>query len=254
MFRSALAILTLALGSVAANAATMVLYDGSLNTTPDQQKWNYQAMTTPPFGIPSATQSASGGVTTLDTTPATSDRAGYSSNPSDPNWPTLDRSGDGYTIRFKVRIQSETHSSNDRAGFSAIVLSSDKKGLELAFWGNEIWAQHDDPNQYFTHGEGVALDSNALIEYDLAMKGGTYWLLAGGTIKLTGPVRDYTGYTGPIDPYETPSFLFFGDDTSSAAARADIAKIEFLDYATPEPASLALLAAGGLALIRRRRG
>ena len=40
-----------------------------------------------------------------------------------------------------LKLLSETHSTNDRAGLSLIVLSSDLRGIELGFWTNEIWAQ-----------------------------------------------------------------------------------------------------------------
>ena len=55
------------------SAQAVVLYDGSLgggNETPDDQGWWY--ITNPETGS-SAMQSASGGVTTLDTTPSSGD-------------------------------------------------------------------------------------------------------------------------------------------------------------------------------------
>jgi hypothetical protein len=36
---------------------------------------------------------------------------------------------------------------------------------------------------------------------------------------LSGSLRDYTAFSGPVDPYETPNLIFIGDDTSSASAR-----------------------------------
>ena len=41
-------------------------------------------------------------------------------------------------------------------------------------------------------------------------------MLQWACLRLQGGVRDYTSFTGPIDPYETPNFLFIGDDTTSA--------------------------------------
>src|SRR3954454_4104234 len=126
---------------VSGSRADSLLYDGSLNTTPNSQGWFY--------GTDSllATQSAAGGVTTFSTTAASSIRAGYSTlNPITnqvlPGMPILDRAG-GYTVQFDVKLDSESHASNDRAGFSLIALSSDSKGIELGFWTNQVWAQSD---------------------------------------------------------------------------------------------------------------
>lgn len=233
-------------------ARATVMYDGSLATAPGSQGWLY--VTVPLVGA-LATESVSGGAVTLDSTPDGNERAGYF-NTVYPSTPVLDRAT-GFTVQFTMRLRSEEHQSADRAGFSLIALSNDKKGLELAFWMNEVWAQNDSNSgpayAYFTHGEGASLDANAgLIQYDLAVHGSTYWVLAGGAQILTGTVRDYTGYTGTLDPYETPNFLFFGDDTGSASARTEISRFEVLNYATPEPASLLLLAVGALGLFRRR--
>ena len=125
-----------------------------------------------------------------------------------------------------------------------IVLGSDSKGLELGFWNNEVWAQNDSPR--FTHGEGAAINTTAaLTDYALTIQGNSYTLRANGLGLLSGQVRDYSAFGAP---YTSKNFLFFGDDTSSAAARTDIARVTL--GAVPEPASLALLAAGGSGLTR----
>ena len=67
-----LAVLEFVLGVSSVQA--VVLYDGSGNQTPDNQGWLYA---TEPITGASATQSASGGVTTLDTMPQITDKAGY---------------------------------------------------------------------------------------------------------------------------------------------------------------------------------
>jgi hypothetical protein len=102
-----------------------------------------------------------------------------------------------------------------------IVLGEDAKGIELAFWQNEIWAQHDDATGgLFTHGEGIAFaTTTGLITYQLSIQNDTYTLTADGQPILTGPVRDYSPFDGFPDPYETPNFLFLGDDTTSAETR-----------------------------------
>ena len=54
----------------------------------------------------------------------------------------------------------------------------------------------------------------------------------------------------PVDPYETPSFLFFGDDTTSGEAIAELSFIEVV----PEPATAAVLLMGfATALAKRKR-
>jgi len=97
------------------------------------------------------------------------------------------------------------------------VLGSDKKGIELGFWTNAVWAQSDSP--LFTHAETTNLNTTAAaVDYALSIGPTHYALFTNGVPVLSGPVRDYTAFTGPVDPYETPNFLFFGDNTSSAQA------------------------------------
>ncbi|MDQ4076381.1 MAG: hypothetical protein M3220_09070, partial [Chloroflexota bacterium] len=203
---------------------TVVLYDGALGGTPDRQGFLYL---TQPLRA-EATQSFEDGVTTLDTTVVREEMVGYFSRST--LMPTLDRMR-GYTVSFTVQVASEDHAGSDkdgdgvgdRAGFSVIVLGEDLKGIELGFWEDEIWAQADgiNPpgNEIFTHAEGVAFDTTSdLLPYELTIRGDVYTLAMDSQVLLSGPLRDYTAFTGPIDPYETPNFLFLGDDTSSAQA------------------------------------
>lgn len=219
----------------------IVLFDGSTNTRPDQQGWFY--LTNPTVGS-SATATAGGGVTTLDTTAVIGDQAGYFSRitglGSHPLMPTLDRAS-GYTVRLDARLVSEAHASDDRAGFSLIVLGEDLRGVELGFWTNEVWAQADSP--LFTHAEGAAFNTTVATRYDLSVLGDSYTLFAGGSPLLTGALRDYSAF-GP--PYTTRSFLFVGDDTSSAGARVELARIGVTLAAIPEPGSAVLLGIGVL--------
>ena len=164
--------LSLLAGITSAEAATVTLYDGSLNTAPSSQGWNL----IPLGGVP--TVSVGGGATTLNTTSSDGISAGYFRSNS-----TLNRTT-GYTLSFTVQLLAEDHSNlaaqnntavdniADRAGFSVIVLSSDRRGIELGFWTNDsnttnrIWAQNDgavkaDPNNApagtrFTHAEGTS--------------------------------------------------------------------------------------------------
>ena len=189
-------------------------------------------------------ESVSGGATVLTTTAP--ERAGFSIfSPI-----TLDRSS-GYQVTFDLQLAAESHSSNDRAGLSVIVLGSDHMGIELGFWTplgspvNEVWAQ----NAGFTHGEGAVFDTTQRTLYTLTVSGNSYDLTAGGTQLITGALRDYSGFGLP---YTLPDFIFVGDDTFSADAstRFFAATVD-----TPEPASFVLggLLVAGMVLRRSYR-
>jgi hypothetical protein len=194
------------------------LYDGRLGTTPDHQGWVY--LTDPLLGA-SATQSAAAGATTLDTPAAASDKAGYFGF----GLATMNRHT-GYTVSCTLQLTSESHTSNDRAGLSLIVLSADQLGVELGFWSNQIWAQ----NVGFTHGESATFDPTAAtVSYALT--------IAGGTPLLSGAVRDYSAFGAP---YNQSNFLFVGDDTSEAAAKVNLTSVTY--SSVPEPAPILLLA------------
>ncbi|MFP4140309.1 MAG: PEP-CTERM sorting domain-containing protein, partial [Phycisphaerae bacterium] len=162
----------------------------------------------------------------------------------------LDRGGDGYTVEFDARLISESHSSADRAGFSAIALSSDGLGIELGFWEDEVWAQS---GADFQHAEGASFDTTArMVTYQLAVEASGYTLYADGAELLTGSLRDYSAHANLV--YSQSDFLFFGDNTTSAAGSVELGPISVLDAAVPEPATMGLLSLGGLVLLLRRRG
>jgi hypothetical protein len=171
----------------------------------------------------------------MDTTELGNDTyAGWISNgASVSGFPILDRTA-GSQVDFTIQVEAESHENNIRAGFSIIVLSDDAMGVELAFWENEIWAQGDDiTGGLFKHGEGTSFaTTTALTEYQLSILADTYTLTANAQPILTGPVRDYSGFEGFPDPYETPNFLFVGDDTTSAQARV---RIHFISVTGAEP-------------------
>ncbi|BAY21387.1 putative Ig [Calothrix sp. NIES-2100] len=215
----------LLIGTNAASAA--VLYNGSsINSqTPAQQGWLYLASKISP--VPSAIATING--TILDTSGTNANYAGYfRQSPV-----TLDRSK-GYTITFRVQINSESHSSNNRAGFSMIAVSNklateqQPYGIELGFWENSIWAQ----NVGFSRGENVAYNTKASGKtYKLAVKDSKYKLFVNGVVApiLQGNLRQYIGFTPPLgnkNPYTIPNLLFLGDNTTSAKAKVTIVGVE----------------------------
>lgn len=225
----------LALSVLASAADAQVLYDGSLGTTPTSQ--GLFAFPPGPF------YSTAGGATTLDTTASDTIAAGYTSSVP----LTLNRAA-GYTIRLDASLLSNAGTNPDRAGFSLIALSSDKVGIELGFHTNEIFAQNDSP--LFVRGEtSLFVPTTLPHRYDLTILGSTYQLRADGISVLTGPLRDYTAFTGSPDVYETPNFLFLGDDSTSARG---VTQLSYVSVIAPEPTSLAAVAAVSL-LARRRR-
>lgn len=203
---------------------TTVYYDGRLGTLPAAQDMLYASALSGP------TQTLTPGGVIFDTLVAPFGQlhqAGYAPNPE--LLPRLSRTI-GYTVTVAVQVLQETHSSSDRAGFSLLALSDDNngtepvKGIELGFWEDEVWAQNDaTQGDYFTHGEGVAWDTTtAVITYTLHVITDTYHLAANGAPLLSGPIRDYTGFEGAIDPYETPNIIALGDNTTFAGARIQL--------------------------------
>ncbi|GBC63654.1 hypothetical protein DENIS_4652 [Desulfonema ishimotonii] len=218
-----------------APAETITLYDSTSGSLPGAQGWVFAALPLP--NSVAQNFDADTGAAHLDTTTKTGDSAGYfSSIPeyelgpgmtsparSHPDMPdNLDRAA-GFVVSFEVRIDSEAHNYEHRAGFSVIVTSDDfAKAIELGFWEGEIWAQEGGTENLFTHAEGVARDTRSQMTlYALKVEGDTYELSADGTPILSGPLRDYSAFSGapPLNyPYQTPNFIFLGDDTSSASA------------------------------------
>ena len=203
---------------------SITLYDDTLGTLPgDQPNMIY-------FGLGMATQAVvAEGVEFVSDQTA---QAGFTPEPS--IMPVLDPSR-GFSVDFELQVLNETHVSDDRAGFSLILLGDDNRGVELGFWANEIWAQSDTP--LFTHAEGVAFDTTAaLTDYRLQVYGDSYQLRADDILILSGPTRDYTPFTGLIDPYEVPNYLFLGDNTTRASAGVILGEVRIQDCC-PEPAS-----------------
>ena len=207
------AVSLLFLGSLSSGPA-QTLYDADLGTLPEAQGWSYAALG---VGI---IKTLSGNSVLLDTSSQSGNQAGWSRIAA----PPLDRSR-GFTLLFTAQLNTEAHLNNNRAGFSVIVLGSDTNGIELAFWTNTIFAQDGPPN-LFVHAEDVAFTTvGHFVDYALTMVGSNYVLRANGTPILSGLVRDYTSFSGPINPYRSPNFMFFGDDTTSAGGSVNVSHL-----------------------------
>lgn len=195
-------------------ARAQVLYEGTQGTLPDAQGWTYGA-----FAFNTIVKQATDNSVLLDTTSTTQNSAGWSPATA----LLLDRAA-GFALAFTARINAETHNNAHRAGFSVIVLGTDTNGVELAFWTTNIFAQSDAP--LFNHAEDTAFSTtNAFVDYALVLAASNYVLHANGTPILAGAARNYTAFNGFPNPYRTPNFIFFGDDTGSAAAAVNVRRI-----------------------------
>lgn len=240
-FRYALA-LVVGLGSNAASAASVVLFDAANNTLPNAQGWTFASL---PIVSPSITS----GALSFSTTADSFIQAGYGRADQLLNTVT------GFDLSLRgLAISSEAHSTTHRAGFSLISVGSDRtKALELAFWSNEVWA-YDFTNGAFVHGPGVGVNTTMAHDYTLRVRNNQWSLAVDGVFTtLSGSLVNYTPAVLLIDPYDIPNTLFFGDDTSSASASISLGSITLT--AVPLPAAIWLLAGALCGVFRGvRRG
>ena len=234
-------------------ATVFILYDEAQGNLPDDQAWLSYAAN---GGV--ATSIVVAGGVNLQTDASAS--AGFSNYALFPLgfkkslFPTLN-SATGFTLSFAMQLHAEAHSSNDRAGFSIILLDENNLGVELGFWQDSIWSQSDNP-LFQAKDEQVAFNSTAsMISYDLTILQSDYYLTQNGSILLTGGLKDYSAFTGGPGgtsiPYSLPSYLFLGDDTSSASANVTLGRILLSDtaqFSVPEPSLIALICIGLLGL------
>ena len=246
MFRYAL--LSLTVVAFARTVCGVTLYDAALGTLPAEQQWLTVLDA-------STVESHDGMLASLDTTAVRGDQSGYfSEDPftgtfvSHPDMPVLDRAA-GYTVDFEVQIIAEAHNVrddngdglDDRAGFSVIAISQDLAGLELGFFEDRVWAYAaagEGASSLFTQAEGADFDTTAsVVRYQLSVLDDTYALLADGALLLAGNLRDYnpSGVSALTDPYDNPSFLFLGDDTTSAESNVLLGDVVVDLFAAPLP-------------------
>lgn len=238
------AVALLATLAAPARATTTVLYDGAVagQTPADQGYFSYQSY---PAGA-AATATAAAGGTILSSLDPLGDYMGYTSTPPG-NLPALTRS-EGYTLTFTVQLLAEAGAHPDRAGFSLVLLGDDSKGIELAFWSGEVWAQNDGENDpapgrgLFTHGEGAALDTTAApVTYTVVVKDNGYRLLTGGAELLAGPLREYKPSLAEVlanplrGAYYAGKLIFLGDNTSAAGAEVMLTGVALETVAAAPP-------------------
>jgi hypothetical protein len=205
-----------------AQAGEILLYDADRGDLPQDQRW--MTYTLNPLVRPQPEQAATADGVRLDTSNNFNHSAGYFNHrsllgfftrPKNRLFPALDPT-DGFSLGFELQIHDEDHLSQNRAGFSVILLGQDLFGIELGFWEGSIWAQS---GPSFTRAETVSFDTRLdLITYQLTILNTEYLLLADGTEILRGSTRDYSSASTFPDPYDEPNMLFLGDDTTSASA------------------------------------
>ena len=223
-------------------AQTVTLYDATQPRSISEQGWPLLAS---PFlgNTVAETQVVDG--TELDTVDPIGDRGGYFS--LDPVLQVLRleampeiQSALGTSVRFQLEVQQESHVEGeagdgnsdglaDRAGFSVIAVNDQRQAIELGFWTDRVWAQDDAReglSNLFTQSEGIAIDTTVRRDYSLLLTETSYQLFEGaGESILSGTLRDYSPFAGSIDPYETPNFLFFGDNTTRGESRVVLGSI-----------------------------
>jgi predicted extracellular nuclease len=213
----------------------------------DLSGWLFGSSTNPP-NPPILTVNVAANQSSLNTTANSTTQAGFLRNDR-----VLDRSL-GYTLSFTTQILAESHANtdrnadglDDRAGFSATVIGNDLKGLDIGFFSDRLWVQEGGTGaNLLTQAESISFDTTKLATYTLTVLGNTYTLQSkeiGGsnaTATLYGSLRDYTASLATVTlsgqtvaPYNTPNFIFFGDNATSTNASFTLKDISINDGKT----------------------
>ncbi|NJM62997.1 MAG: tandem-95 repeat protein, partial [Oscillatoriales cyanobacterium RU_3_3] len=255
-------------GTVSETSATVLgptfLYNGLVGNTPSSQGWLDLTNLNAASPATTASEIFSGNGANLNSNAAESIYAGYSSHTAlgtlvNPSFPLLDRNAGsvsvGFEISFNLQIISESRTNPNEAGFSIVVVTSDRKAIELGFQqlsattGN-IFARGDgitpnpggQTNGLFLPAENISYNINRVINYTLSIQGDSYSLFGqvndgspmfGPNLELRGPLRDYSAFAGSIDPYETPNFLFLGDNATEAKANINLTQVFWQNRSNP---------------------
>ena len=166
----------------------------------------------------------------------------------------------GYSLTFDLQVTLENHMGADRnndgfgdeAGFAVTVIGADKKGIQLNFWEDRIWAQQTDCLHHLnesaygsTMGRGTGVDS--LPHYKLDVKGSTYTLYREGSQILSGALKSY----GTCSNAGTANSFFIGDNSKSAGSTVRWSSMSV--QTVPEPASVFALGLGALGTLIAKR-
>ncbi len=219
-----------------------MLYDASSNVAPDASPWGWTygaaGVLTHPVTAPSGN-----GYVTLSTGSINANSVGWAKSS-----PIILDPTKGFNTTWNVQLVSESHASDNlRAGLSFFALGSDKKGVEIGFWQDRIFAYND--NQAFSPGESYSMDTMAAMHtYSLNVTGTTYKLLIDGVDRLDGSTRNYAAVRAQ---YNVANALWFGDDTSRAQSVSRWGSMSA--SAVPEPGTYCVLGLGLAFLIKRKR-
>ena len=220
---------TAVVGTILNDDSNLTLYNVT-SGLPSDQGWLA-------FGGLGGTQERINNVTKL--TSSTNGAVGYSNRTATPSaalvnsaFPSLDRSV-GFNLDFRLRVLSESHLNNNRAGFSVILLDQtiqQPQGIELSFWSDSIFSQRGGNPPFQTIGEKVSnFFTNTPLNYSLRILDQAYYLLADNRLVLSGALQDYSAWQKdpllPYNPYTTSNFLFLGDNTRSASASVELGNI-----------------------------
>ena len=247
LWTSAIASTVFFAGTMSANAIAVTLYDGNLAPFPDSQgELTSSTICAAPsnfgpcsggskFSMGSISQSSVIGGVKVDTNAANARYSGYANynpttipsyvNPLNISANTLNQTT-GYTLNFRVSLDSTVINVSDivnapRAVFSVIAISSDLMGIEIGFLPSSIFAQ----SASFLAPAQVSstITTSVTTDYSLVIFNNTYALSSGATPIISGALQSYNfdpAVSIPplaFNPYQTPSFIFFGDDTSEAS-------------------------------------
>lgn len=191
-----------------------VLYDAAEGTDPDEQGWIYLSNFIDGSQVVRYTEN---GVHRLNTMEDVSEMAGYFGT-NHPQIGVLDRQK-GFSITVNMRLLDDINTSQNRGGFSVILLSEDLMGTEVVFTQDTIWVY----TEYFFIAEQIPFDVVAgFTEYTISVENSQYEVTANDEVILSGLLRNYSGFG---TPYNVPNFIFFGDNTSRSGSDILISKI-----------------------------